>query len=37
LQEAVERAALGAPAVVVIGSVAGLGIASALDFVAHPP
>ncbi|WP_158933794.1 uroporphyrinogen-III C-methyltransferase [Burkholderia sp. S171] len=35
LAEAVERAGIGAPAIVVIGSVAGLGIASALDYVAQ--
>jgi uroporphyrin-III C-methyltransferase len=34
LAEAVERAGIGAPAIVVIGSVAGLGVASALDYVA---
>jgi uroporphyrin-III C-methyltransferase len=36
LPEAVERAAIGSPAIVVIGSVAGLAIASTLDFVAGP-
>jgi uroporphyrin-III C-methyltransferase len=35
LAEAVERAGIGAPAIVVIGSVAGLGIASTLDYVAQ--
>ena len=35
LAEAVERAGIGAPAIVVIGSVAGLGIASQLDYVAQ--
>jgi uroporphyrin-III C-methyltransferase len=35
LPEAVERAGIGAPAIVVIGSVAGLGVASALDYVAQ--
>jgi uroporphyrin-III C-methyltransferase len=33
LAQAVEHAGIGAPAIVVIGSVAGLGIASALDYV----
>jgi uroporphyrin-III C-methyltransferase len=37
LADAVERAGIRAPAIVVIGSVAGLGIASALDFVAQQP
>jgi uroporphyrin-III C-methyltransferase len=34
LAEAVERAGITAPAIVIIGSVAGLGLASALDFMA---
>jgi uroporphyrin-III C-methyltransferase len=37
LAEAVERTGIKAPAIVVIGSVAGLGVASALDFVAQQP
>jgi uroporphyrin-III C-methyltransferase len=37
LPDAVKAAALGAPAIVVIGSVAGLGIASTLDAVALTP
>ena len=37
LADAVERAGISAPAIVVIGSVATLGIASALDFVAQQP
>ena len=37
LAQAVEHAGIGAPAIVVIGSVAGLGIASALDYVTRQP
>ncbi|SAL75753.1 uroporphyrin-III C-methyltransferase [Caballeronia choica] len=37
LPDAVKAASLGAPAIVVIGSVAGLGVASALDHLAGKP